>query len=274
MSASVTVRCARRAALCLGLALLTLILAALSRADEPIPPRPDRYLMDHAGVFAPARASALNEKLAGFERTTSSQIVVYIDRKVPDKTTLEEFGVKTLRAWGVGQKGLSNGLIFFVFTDDRKMRVEVGYGLEGAIPDARAHRITDELVKPHFRTGDFATGVEAGVDALMAAARGEPYAGTGLTAAERAPRPLWPLIFILSAATFFVSLFLLALRSALRHDRASEASASSVSPGFVGSTSGSSSESSSSSSDSSSSPSSDFSGGGGDGGGGGSSDSW
>ncbi|MDQ2870466.1 MAG: TPM domain-containing protein, partial [Acidobacteriota bacterium] len=206
--------------------------------------------------------------------------------RVPEGTTMEELSSRALRDWGVGQKGRSNGVIFFVFPTDRKMRIEVGYGLEGVLPDARTHRITDEVVKPHFRAGDFAGGIEAGVDALLSAARGEPFAGNGRTAAEagRSPRSLtvrWAIILLILAA-----LAVLIIRTSLkRRGRAippTSPRATFVPVGHIFSTppsdssfsSSSTSDSSSSSSDSSSSSSSDFSGGGGDSGGGGSSDSW
>jgi uncharacterized protein len=135
-------------------------------------------------VLPAGRAAALNEKLAAFERETSNQVLVYIDRKISEGTTLEELSSRAIREWGVGQKGKANGVIFFLFTEDRKMRLEVGYGLEGALPDARAHRINDEVFKPLLKTGDTAGAMDAGTDAIFAALRGEPHKGTGRTAAE------------------------------------------------------------------------------------------
>jgi uncharacterized protein len=157
-------------------------------------PKPSRYATDNAGVFPADRLAALNESLAAFERETSSQIVVYVDRRRPEDTTLEDFAASTYRSWGIGQQGKSNGVLFLVFVDDRAMRIEVGYGLEGAIPDAIAKRITSEVVRPLFKKGDYAGGVEAGARALMAAARGEGFAGTGRTVAEtrRATPPFQP----------------------------------------------------------------------------------
>jgi uncharacterized protein len=233
-------------------------------------------------VIPAPRLESLNERLAAFERETSNQILVYVDRRVPADTTLEEMGAAAIRAWGVGQKGRDNGAIFFVFIDQRAMRIEVGYGLEGAIPDLRAKRITSETVKPYFKRGDYSGGIEAGTEALLAAARGEGNKGNGRTAAERGPggsRPaaaplspsppshddsrfLIPLI-IVGLALVAIGFMVLLWRIASRHRR----------PEGWTTSSDSSSWSSSSSSDSSSS-SSDFSGGGGDGGGGGSSDSW
>jgi uncharacterized protein len=169
------------------------MLAALLAVS--VPPRPGRYATDRAGVADAARLAALNERLAQFERDTSSQVLVYLDRRLPANTTLEEFAAASYKAWGVGQKGKDNGAVFFAFIDERKMRIEVGYGLEGAIPDARAQRILDEYVKPRFRAGDFAGGAEQAASEIMKAARGEPYQGSGLTVAERGlpagPLPAW-----------------------------------------------------------------------------------
>jgi uncharacterized protein len=249
--------------------------AAFAAGQPPPPPRPAKYVTDLAGALPAERATRLNEKLAAFERETSNQILVYVDRKVPDGTTLEEFANGAFHAWGVGQKGKSNGIVLFLFTDDRRIRMEVGYGLEGAVPDARAHRINAEIIAPPFKVGDVAGALDAGTNAILAAARGEPYKGTGRTAAERRgsavqnPTFLWliPLLF-LGIFVFVIGLLIWAIR------RNYGAGASRGSSSWTSSTSdaATSSSFSSSSSDSSSSSSSDFSGGGGDSGGGGSSD--
>src|SRR5262245_57829415 len=161
-----------------ALLLAPLLLAA------PALEKPARYATDKAGVMPTERLSALNESLAAFERETSNQVVVYVDRRLPAGTTIEELAAATYRGWGIGQKGRSNGVLFLVFVDDRAMRVGGGYCREGAIPDAIARRITSETVRPLFKKGDYAGGIEAGTRALMAAARGEGYAGTGRTVAE------------------------------------------------------------------------------------------
>lgn len=163
-----------------------LAFAAVAWAAPPLPPRPTKYATDRAQALPPARLHALNERLAAFERETSNQVLVYVDRRLPAGTTLEEMSSAAMRAWGVGQKGQRNGVALFVFVDDRTMRIEVGYGLEGALPDATAHRITDGVIKPHFKKGDYAAGVEAGVTAILAAVGREGNRGTGVTAAEKA----------------------------------------------------------------------------------------
>ncbi len=270
-------------------ALVGLAFAALLRAAAPVPAAPARYVTDHAGVFDAARARALNEKLAAYDRATSNQVVVDVETKIPQGTTLEEYAHAAFRQWGVGRKGKNNGVLLLVFLDDRKMRIEVGYGLEGAIPDAAAHRITDETIKPRFRKGDYAGGVAAGVDAILDAASGEHNRGSGRTEAEGrlAPSRLLAalpggaknLLMVLFLGMLLpVLLLFYILRRARRGGWTSWARPTSRGgSGRASSSSYSDSSSSfwpSSSSDSSSSSSSDFSGGGGDSGGGGSSDSW
>lgn len=187
--------------------------AAIALAAFQIPPKPDRYVTDTAGVLPADRAEALNGRLEQFERETSNQIVVWIAPRLPQDAVLEEFTVAVARKWAVGQAGKNNGAVLFVFTQDRKMRIEVGYGLEGPLPDAIAHRIQEEEILPRFRSGDYAGGIEAGVAAMIAATKGE-YKGSGRTVAERSGRTrtslggcVVPLIFL----TFFILLPLMRL---------------------------------------------------------------
>jgi len=140
--------------------------------EEPLPPPPKAYFNDYAGVVSAADAQRLDAKLRAFADQTSTQIVVAVFRKLPSPS-LEDFTVRTAQSWRVGRKEWDNGAVFFVFVDDRKMRIETGYGLEGALPDILAARILDEQVRPHFRAGDWAGGLEAGIDGIIAATRGE-----------------------------------------------------------------------------------------------------
>ena len=146
--------------------------ALADRYDEQLPEKPARYVTDRAGVFGPGQAEALNAKLEQFEKDTSNQVLVWVDKKIPEGFTLDDFAVRAFKKWGVGQKGTNNGAALFVFTDDRKLRIEVGYGLEGAIPDITANRIVADEIVPRFRGGDFPGGIAAGADAIMAAEKG------------------------------------------------------------------------------------------------------
>jgi len=155
-----------------SLAAAVLVSAAtIARAQSP-PPAPAHYFNDYAGVVAPDVAARLDQKLKAFDDQTSSQIVVAVFPELPSPS-LEDFTVRAAQAWRVGRSKLSNGAVLFVFVKDRKMRIETGYGLEGALPDATAHRIIDERITPAFRNNDYAGGLEAGIDAMMAATRGE-----------------------------------------------------------------------------------------------------
>src|SRR5205823_2513639 len=160
-----------------GEMLILALMAAIT-----LPPKPDHFVTDRAGVVT--NAKALDDKLAQFERDTSDQILVYVDQHLPPETTIEEMGSEAMHKWGVGQKGKDNGAILFVFIADRKMRIEVGYGLEGALTDAKSKRIIETVTKPQFQRGDYAAGIDQGVSAILATVRGEQYKGDGRTAAQ------------------------------------------------------------------------------------------
>ena len=186
----------------IALAVATLIgLGAISsQAAEVIPPKPAAYFNDYAGVVSKVAGSRFNEQLAQFERETSNQVVVAAFPKMQSDSDIADYTQRIAQAWGVGQKQRRNGAVLFVFVQDRKMFIQVGYGLEGALPDATAFDITEYQIKPHFRSGDYEGGLAAGIDSILKAIRGE-YQGTGKTAAEQrraAPVPgfLFFIIFV------------------------------------------------------------------------------
>jgi uncharacterized protein len=164
--------------------ILLSVLAAEASAAEVIPPKPPAYFNDYANVVSKEKALALNEKLAQFERETSNQVVVAVFRKMQSDSDVADYTQRIAESWKVGQAEKRNGAVLFVFIDDRKMFIQVGYGLEGALPDATAFDITERHIKPRFRTGDYASGLEEGVDLILKAIRGE-YKGDGATAQEK-----------------------------------------------------------------------------------------
>lgn len=172
----------------LRLALGALLAGTFLRAAEVIPPAPRQHFNDYAGIVETGTAAQLDRELEQFERDTSSQIVVAIFPRMQSDSSIEDYTVRVFQAWGVGQKGRNNGAVLFIFSQDRKLRLVTGYGLEGALPDVLGKRIIEDEIVPRFRAGDFSGGVAAGTRALMAAARGE-YRGTGRTVADR---PLIP----------------------------------------------------------------------------------
>jgi uncharacterized protein len=162
--------------------LLALIAFAVGAA-EVIPPPPAKYFNDYANVTTSAATTRLNRTLEDFEKETSNQIVVAVFPKMQSDSSIEDYTVRVAQAWKVGQKGKNNGAVLFVFTQDRKMFIQVGYGLEGALPDAICKRIIEDEIKPHFKNGNFDAGLSAGVNAILAAAKGE-YKGNGRTVAQ------------------------------------------------------------------------------------------
>jgi uncharacterized protein len=184
-----------------ALLIFIALLAISSRAAEVIPPKPERYFNDYAGVVSKDAASRFNEQLAQFERETSDQVVVAVFSKMQSESDIADYTQRVAQAWGVGQKEQRNGAVLFVFVQDRKMFIQVGYGLEGALPDATAFDITERHIKPLFRNGNYDGGIATGIDLMCKAIRGE-YKGSGKTVAEQrrgsgASRLLPFLIFVI-----------------------------------------------------------------------------
>jgi uncharacterized protein len=166
------------------LVLLLCFVGALFAQDAKLPPKPDRYVTDQAGVLDGVAAAEINAQLEQFEKETSNQILVAIYPTLPPNQDIAQYAAEILDAWGVGQKGKDNGAILFVFANDHKMFIVTGRGLEGALPDALCKNIVDQVIAPQFRNGNYTGGVEAGVAAMIAASKGE-YKGTGTTVDER-----------------------------------------------------------------------------------------
>ena len=177
-----------------------------SRAAEAIPPKPDRYFNDYAGVVSKATALRFNEELAQFERETSNQVVVAVFPKMESDSDIADYTQRVAQAWGVGQKERRNGAVLFVFIEDRKMFIQVGYGLESVLPDATAFDITEYRIKPHFRANDYEGGLATGIDSILKAVRGE-YKGSGRTVTEQKRNAGTPgfLLFVI----FFVALMII-----------------------------------------------------------------
>src|SRR5579862_1649370 len=154
--------------------LLALLLcwAGAAVADVAVPPLTGR-VVDQTGTLTQGDIDSLNAKLKDLESRKGSQVAVLI---VPttQPETIEQFSIRAAEAWKIGRKKIDDGALLVVAKDDRKLRIEVGYGLEGALTDVTARRIIDEIIVPHFRTGDFAGGISAGVDRIIRIIDGEP----------------------------------------------------------------------------------------------------
>ncbi len=156
---------------CVVLGVL-LLLFALSAWSQVAVPELSRRVTDLTATLSADQVSSLENSLAGFEAKTGSQIAVLI---VPttEPEDIAQFGIRVGDQWKIGRAKVDDGVILIVAKGDRKLRLEVGYGLEGAIPDAIAKRVIAETITPHFKAGDFAGGIEAGVQQLMRLIEGE-----------------------------------------------------------------------------------------------------
>jgi uncharacterized protein len=154
------------------LVILSLCWAFAAAADVAVPPLTGR-VVDQTGTLGASQAADLEQKLKDFEERKGSQIAVLI---VPTTApeTIEQYALRVVEQWKLGRKKVDDGALLLIAKDDRKLRIEVGYGLEGALNDATAKRIIDEIITPRFRTGDFAGGITAGVDRMISVIDGEP----------------------------------------------------------------------------------------------------
>jgi len=185
------------------LTLLALILlfsaASAFAAETPIPPAPTRWVTDEAGFMSAEAAKKLDAQIGEYARVSGHQLLIYIGKTTGD-APIEDWAVRAFKAWKIGRKGMDDGLALFIFADDRRLRLEVGYGLEDKVPDAIASRIINEIITPRIKTGDRDGAVIAGIGAIA-----QVISGQGLPAsagaqrsgrvAERKPLTLGQLIF-------------------------------------------------------------------------------
>ncbi|HEY2781445.1 MAG TPA: YgcG family protein [Steroidobacteraceae bacterium] len=156
----------------LGAGLVLLFSVALAGADVAVPPLAAR-VTDLTGTLSGGAVARIEAKLAAFEAKKGSQIAVLI---VPttQPEEIEQFSIRVVEAWKLGRKGVDDGALLIVAKDDRRVRIEVGQGLEGALPDAIANRIVAETIAPRFKLGDYDGGVEKGIDQMISVVNGEP----------------------------------------------------------------------------------------------------
>ena len=272
----------RGGAFCWLLACLALVSVA-SAQTLTFPPLTDR-VVDEAGIPDATTRASLTEKLAALETKSSDQLVVATVKSLQG-TSVEDYANRLFREWKLGQAKTNNGVLLLIAPNERKVRIEVGYGLEGTLTDALASTIISAAIVPHFKRGDFSGGVEAGVHGIVAVLRTDSsqWQSPALVAT---PKPRWFGEYVIMFIVFsvFLGAFVLFVGNLIgstvhprrghrvkRHGRLVYASPSYSSES---SSSSSGSDSFGSSSGSSSSSSSDFSGGGGSSGGGGASGSW
>jgi uncharacterized protein len=173
-------------------------------ADLQFPPLSGR-VVDEAGLLSPAERESLTETLKAHEEATGNQVVV-VTLKSLQGTSIEDYGYQLGRSWGIGQKGRDSGVLLIVVPMERKVRIEVGYGLEGALTDATSRLIIERIMTPAFRSGQFGPGIVAGVGAILKVISGEaaPVPEKHATKSKEAAVDLLPAILIFGGLILFM----------------------------------------------------------------------
>jgi uncharacterized protein len=184
--------------------VLAALLAVAAHGETPIPAPPTAFVTDRAAFLSPAAVSDLDQRLAGYAQKSGHQIVVYVDHTTGG-VPIEDWAVKAFERWKVGRKGIDDGLVLFIFKDDHRLRIEVGYGLEDRVPDLLASRIINDDIVPRIRAGDADGAVRAGVDRLIQTIGGT--AGATKPAAQKTPAwvSVVVVILLLMAGGFIIT---------------------------------------------------------------------
>jgi uncharacterized protein len=182
------------------------LLAAAATLAQPVPPpAPVRWVLDEPGFLSPGARATLDAELEAFQGQQGSQVLVAIFRELPEGVVLEEWTQRVAESWRVGRARQDDGAVLFLFLADRQARLEVGYGLEGALTDLEASRILREQLVPQLRTGDRDAALLAAGRAIVAAIEGEYEPGPG---AERGPSdglPIWGILLLAVAVLLLLS---------------------------------------------------------------------
>lgn len=149
--------------------------AILYGAETPIPETPAQWVTDTANFLSPEAVRTLNARLSEYQQATGHQVIVYIAPTTGD-TPIEDWAVRAFAKWKVGRKGLDDGLALFIMPEDRKIRIEIGYGLEAVVPDAIASRVINEVMVPRIQAGRRDEAVTAAIDSLTGVIARQPGA--------------------------------------------------------------------------------------------------
>jgi uncharacterized protein len=173
-------------------ALLILALGTVIRAEvgTPIPPVPERWLTDTASLLSAQAATEIDTRLQAYEQSAKHQLLVYIG-KTTGVVPIEDWAVRAFAAWKVGRQGLDDGLVLFIMAEDRRVRIEVGYGLEGLVPDALAGRIINDVLVPGMQKGDPDNAVRQAVEGLITAISGTAESSGQQNEPQALPKLTW-----------------------------------------------------------------------------------
>jgi uncharacterized protein len=193
---------------------LVALLPTLAAAQWKPPPAPTTFVTDRAGLLSPSTRQSLDAQLQRYEDQTGHQVIVWIGAST-EGVPLEEWAARTFEAWRVGRKGIDDGLSLFIFANDRKMRIEVGYGLEERVPDAVASRVIHEVLVPGFRASDYDAAVQRAVNGLLGAIEGRVVVPGAKPTARAPPVPVGPGQLVMFGLAALAFLFLLITRPSL-----------------------------------------------------------
>ena len=163
--------------ICLVIFILAWTLGGIAQ-NIPPKPNPPKLVNDQAGVLSADEEARLEQKLVAYDDSTSNQVVILTIRTL-DNYPIEEYALRVFREWGIGNKTTNNGVLIVAAIEDRQIRIEVGYGLEGAIPDITANQIINSDIRPNFRSNDYYNGLEKASESIIKAAAGEYQAPAG-----------------------------------------------------------------------------------------------
>lgn len=152
--------------------LIALLLTGAAHAEVLVPPL-NRRVTDLTSTLDAQQIQSLDARLDAFEAEKGAQIAILIVSTTQPES-IEQYGIRVVEAWKLGRRGVDDGALLLIAKDDRTLRIEVGYGLEGVLNDATSHRIIDQIIVPHFKTGNYPQGVDAGASAMMQVIAGEP----------------------------------------------------------------------------------------------------
>jgi uncharacterized protein len=152
--------------------LITFLLTSIFGFSQDFPEKPNTLVNDYTNTLSAAQVASLEQKLVAFDDSTSNQIAVVVLKSVGDYD-INEYAYQLGRTWGVGGKEKNNGVILLIALGDRKLSIQTGYGLEGALPDIYTKRIIENDIKPFFKEGNYYEGIDAGVNSIISLVKGE-----------------------------------------------------------------------------------------------------
>ena len=191
-------------------AFIVVLVVAFPGLALEVPPL-EKRVTDLAGLFSLAAASEMDARLKALEEETGAQMAVLTIQSL-EAQPLEDYSMRVVEAWQLGRRGSDDGVLILIARDDRKIRIEVGYGLEGVLPDVLCGRIIDNAMKPAFRQGDFSGGTLRAVELIDGLVRGDPEASSAL---EDAPRSSPEVIPLVAMAVIFIGVIGVFAMSAL-----------------------------------------------------------